>query len=674
MYPDFLTCGKCSDEFPLSKIDDFIIHKTSCLHSLYGQSYNTLLPDTVLNYPVLSCMQCGRDFHTARGLLQHVQSSHDMDIAIQRSPVSSQHDFLAQGQQNTLSTFTAAPASFCSGEGRSGSGNAVNSGSTFSESHPSTNITHTLTDVSTSPSVKQELPVACAKLAASEGTTICCNGQACKVTINPPSKKEQPKKCCSSVVPKKRTRHMQEHDSADMEQSALKTLAGFRGRVLLSHKSKSSLSRSCRRKGGGDTTSKSTHKRKAQCVLRCETARGKVIHVKNTDVCEVEGELEEKEEEEREGISRENREKKHDKASTDDDDSDCEPGDGKQKIKLYSIEKENITSRKTVIANAGVTVTVEPTETAKSKEKQGDINQNSTFSSSSATQNQAFDASRESAEILAELLCHARQPHRDYTVSMQESEQQNAVSAPLVSLADMNSSHTRAQPSASAFLQPTSVYPPGNLQMLSNPFTSVDVTSGIPNPAETHAHMSCSKPPTQFMSPSMDIQHLDLSAVSPTSRLFDSLDQSSTDGLTIAVPETPVSVNGEASSTEPTQGSPGGSSDKMTGSGKKRRYPTTRPYKCDQCDHAFNQPIHLKKHMSKHTGVKPFKCDQCEYSTVERSHLKAHNRIHTGEKPFQCNFCTYATAQNSTLRVHLQRHHGNQLRAATSTTVHVPAS
>ncbi|XP_062621489.1 uncharacterized protein LOC134283062 [Saccostrea cucullata] len=94
--------------------------------------------------------------------------------------------------------------------------------------------------------------------------------------------------------------------------------------------------------------------------------------------------------------------------------------------------------------------------------------------------------------------------------------------------------------------------------------------------------------------------------------------------------------------------------------GRKRRYPTTKPYKCDQCDNAFNQRIHLKKHMSKHTGIKPFKCQQCDYSTVERSHLKVHIRIHTGEKPFKCTFCEYATAQNSTLKIHLKRHHGRQ--------------
>ena len=36
---------------------------------------------------------------------------------------------------------------------------------------------------------------------------------------------------------------------------------------------------------------------------------------------------------------------------------------------------------------------------------------------------------------------------------------------------------------------------------------------------------------------------------------------------------------------------------------KRRRYPTSRPFKCDQCDDAFNQRIHLKKHQSKHTGT-----------------------------------------------------------------------
>ncbi|CAD5118577.1 DgyrCDS7265 [Dimorphilus gyrociliatus] len=64
---------------------------------------------------------------------------------------------------------------------------------------------------------------------------------------------------------------------------------------------------------------------------------------------------------------------------------------------------------------------------------------------------------------------------------------------------------------------------------------------------------------------------------------------------------------------------------------RKRRYPTTKPFSCEMCKESFNQRIHLKKHMSKHTGIKPYKCGQCNYSTVERSHLKVHIRVHTGK-------------------------------------------
>ena len=35
---------------------------------------------------------------------------------------------------------------------------------------------------------------------------------------------------------------------------------------------------------------------------------------------------------------------------------------------------------------------------------------------------------------------------------------------------------------------------------------------------------------------------------------------------------------------------------------KRRRYPTSRPFKCEQCGRGFNQRIHLRKHQSKHTG------------------------------------------------------------------------
>ncbi|KAL4235434.1 hypothetical protein ACF0H5_007070 [Mactra antiquata] len=93
----------------------------------------------------------------------------------------------------------------------------------------------------------------------------------------------------------------------------------------------------------------------------------------------------------------------------------------------------------------------------------------------------------------------------------------------------------------------------------------------------------------------------------------------------------------------------------------KSNQSSSKPFKCDKCPSAFNQRIHLQKHMSKHTGIKPYKCGECNYATVERSHLKVHIRIHTGEKPFKCTYCEYATAQNSTLKIHLKRHHGGKM-------------
>ena len=40
----------------------------------------------------------------------------------------------------------------------------------------------------------------------------------------------------------------------------------------------------------------------------------------------------------------------------------------------------------------------------------------------------------------------------------------------------------------------------------------------------------------------------------------------------------------------------------IDGVSRRRKYPTSKPFKCEVCEVAFNQRIHLKKHMSKHTG------------------------------------------------------------------------
>lgn len=52
-----------------------------------------------------------------------------------------------------------------------------------------------------------------------------------------------------------------------------------------------------------------------------------------------------------------------------------------------------------------------------------------------------------------------------------------------------------------------------------------------------------------------------------------------------------------------------------------------RPFKCTQCDRAFNQKGALRIHMSKHTGVKPHPCDFCPMSFAQRGNLRAHIQV-----------------------------------------------
>ncbi|XP_033754027.1 transcription factor Sp1-like isoform X2 [Pecten maximus] len=93
--------------------------------------------------------------------------------------------------------------------------------------------------------------------------------------------------------------------------------------------------------------------------------------------------------------------------------------------------------------------------------------------------------------------------------------------------------------------------------------------------------------------------------------------------------------------------------------GRKRRYPTSRPFKCDQCDNAFNQRIHLKKHMSKHTGEKPFKCTYCEYATAQNSTLKIHLKRHHGSQLLECPTCAKSFTHYDMYQVHQKEHQGD---------------
>ncbi|XP_076470422.1 uncharacterized protein LOC143300554 [Babylonia areolata] len=645
MYPDFLTCGLCAEEFPLFKIIDFIQHKTSCLQASGGYSLSGGDHDGVAYQPGLSCSLCQQDFHTARGMLRHIQSSHNMVIVHQKPLVPLQHSVVGLSQ---LSSTPAGPLNPCAATDNRQAPSAATV-TTISDT-PSTSLSQIPDGIVVSSSEKaSSMPMTCAKVASTEGTTVCCSGKECHVTINPPRQSPPTKKCCSSVVPKKRNRHMQEHDSEDMEQCALETLAGLRGRLLMSQKSRPGHKKARK--------SKSSHSRKSECFMRCEK---EVVCVPKASK-DSEAEAEEKE---RGDVCEE--EEEHSGRECHSHDTSCKKDKHKSKVEIYSVEKDSVTGRQTVIINSGMKVTVQST-TAKKSQDDPAIPASQAAPDNSCSQTlPTEDASRESAQILAELMYHHRSLPLEQSMIPLQNQQTTVADCPI--------------PMTPGLQSPLSDRAVTDFLSMDGGISSTDAATFSRSMCPMFANSASFEIPVNLTASAaqpqggagqpLDMQQApDLDSLTASIQPFPALEQHISQHTTVlSVPEVQIPVGSTIGSLGMGEDGVQDIEGRKMAAAKKRRYPTSRPYKCTQCDQAFNQPIHLKKHMSKHTGVKPFKCENCEYSTVERSHLKAHNRIHTGEKPFQCQFCNYATAQNSTLRVHLRRHHQDRQTAAVPTT------
>ena len=546
---------------------------------------------------VLTCFICQQDFHTARGVLQHIQYVHHMDMFLQKTPLPMDHIFTdALDKQVILATESAVPTNKYTTENSAVPGVAtavrpnVTTATTFTDNRST--VTHISDSLDVSPSKQSELPVTCAKLALAEGTTICCNGKECQVTINPPAKVPPPKKCCSSVVPKKRTRHMQEHDSEDMEQCALETLASFRGRFLLNQKSRSCQKKPTRR------ACRSSRKCKDKCVLRCERV---VCVEKKSSVHKEEGE------------ECSDEDGSHNEVCTSDD-SEHKTETSQHKVEIYSIEKDGVTSRKTVIMNSGMTVTMEPTKVAALKDKEDQIphvtHKAPAFASGSQNQNVLnLDTSRESAQILAELMFH-KSPPLDQAVVLMPVSVQNLptpaadTNAPLISPAETQVNQPLPGPAQSSLLPLSVAFSSSGSVSFGDTFGCADTNPNVPNPLDMDASVHVSKSLGQMtVSPPAEMHQLhELDALTTSMRFFDSLDPVSNDSSALVVSDIPLTPGSSACSVGQNEGSADEKDGRKVAAGKKRRYPTSRPYKCGECDQAFNQPIHLKKHMSKHTG------------------------------------------------------------------------
>lgn len=643
-YLDYLTCGKCAQEFPLQNITDFINHKTSTCHQELPQHNVGIGFNPGSQEPALSCFICQRDFRTARGVLQHIQFEHSLKIFMQKAPLSVDRPFLVDDRHSVFTTQSAANKA----------GPHVTTITTTTNNN-STSIMRVSDNVTLSPSNKSNLPVMCAKLESTDGTTICCNGTECKVTINPPKTTASQKKCCSSVIPKKRGQHMKEHVSGDaelehQEQTALETLATLRGRVLLSQQA---------------GTCKTASRNVTSAAVCNETSCDRVnCDVRNDGTCD-------------EGCA---------SFSCNDDDDDsgmvcsdhaCDK-DETEEMQIISISEERITDRQTVVIKPGVAVSFEA-KPLHSEETNTQMKEQSVRSQGPADASlypdqtsTVVDADRESAQILAEMMYQAVTqasasqitPPQDPIVHMQPTIPLTSVHETISSVPFTDPTRVLAAPST--HLAAVSPAP----QLVPAPF-SMDSVSSISNPVSSSppflvnkaldnsspASSSVVDRPLPSQPQPLDIHQLpDLDMLTSSIHLFESLDQVSVDSS---------NSHYEGSNSRDIQDlSRQKEIEKFAEGVRKRRYPTSRPFKCSDCDQAFNQRIHLKKHMSKHTGVKPFKCGECEYSTVERSHLRAHVRIHTGEKPFSCPHCDYATAQNSTLKIHLKRHHSNKQKVS----------
>ena len=57
-----------------------------------------------------------------------------------------------------------------------------------------------------------------------------------------------------------------------------------------------------------------------------------------------------------------------------------------------------------------------------------------------------------------------------------------------------------------------------------------------------------------------------------------------------------------------------------------------RPYKCETCGKAFDDPSNLARHRArKHTVERPFECDHCQEAFITASYLEQHMASHVDQ-------------------------------------------
>ena len=88
---------------------------------------------------------------------------------------------------------------------------------------------------------------------------------------------------------------------------------------------------------------------------------------------------------------------------------------------------------------------------------------------------------------------------------------------------------------------------------------------------------------------------------------------------------------------------------------------TGRNYDCtDQsCNKRFRLKNDLKQHMRLHTGDNLLTCGICQKKFTSKYAILHHVAVHTGEKPFRCDLCGNQFTQPANLRTHIKNKHSN---------------
>ena len=97
--------------------------------------------------------------------------------------------------------------------------------------------------------------------------------------------------------------------------------------------------------------------------------------------------------------------------------------------------------------------------------------------------------------------------------------------------------------------------------------------------------------------------------------------------------------------------------DDHTSCSKRHTSDEEKPFKCKECDKRFLKESLLKSHAKVHSDEKPFVCqyDSCNFRTKMLCSLKVHIRgVHEKERPYKCQNCNSAYLNISHLKRHLK--------------------